>query len=166
MRIRVLSTALGCLLAACSSLPPEKQATPDLVELRDGRLGWAGLYLGENQTQAEHSAAKALPIAPQANPACGQFGTETPLYGRKLVLQWSGAGPAATLDTLSVTLPAEEGSPDAAALAARIHERLPALLSVPTAEGSALLRGPDGQVVLIKTGKEHFLLLSPASCLD
>lgn len=166
MRIRVLSIALGCLLAACGSLPPERQATPDLVELRDGRLGWAGLYLGESQAQAEHSAAKTLPIAPQANPACGQFGTETPLYGRKLVLQWSGEGPAATLDTLSVALPAEEGPPEAAALAARIHDRLPELQALPATEGSALLRGPDGQVVLIKTGKEHFLLLSPASCLD
>jgi hypothetical protein len=157
--------ALSGLLAACvAPLHPDKQSTADLVQSDDGRLSWAGLELGASHGRIERKAGKTLPIAPQASPACGQFATVTGLYGRKLTLQWSGAGDDAVLDTLAIGL--SESSEPAAALAARIHARLPELAEEDTPDGNALLRSEKGEVVLIKTAKEHFLLLSPATCLD
>jgi hypothetical protein len=166
MRPPVLTLlGLSALLAACAApLHPDKQPIADLVQSDDGALAWAGLELGTSHARIERKAGKSLPIGPQANPACGQFATVTSLYGRKLTLQWSGAGDDAVLDTLAVELP--ESSEPAPALAARIHARLPELTEQDTPEGNALLRSGKGEVVLIKTAKEHFLLLSPATCLD
>lgn len=166
MRSPVLTLlALTGMLAACAApLHPDKQATVDLVQSDDGVLSWAGLELGTSHARIERKAGKSLPIGPQANPACGQFATVTSLYGRKLTFQWSSAGDGAMLDTLAVELP--ESSEPAPALAARIHARLPELKEEDTPDGNAVLRSGKGEMVLIKTAKEHFLLLSPSNCLD
>lgn len=157
---------LAGLLSGCAGTPPDALLTPDLVQLKDGRLGWAGLYLDEHHDRLEARARQSLVIAPQSFPACGQFSTETTLYGRHVTLQWSSDAKDASLDSIYVDLGPEASA--AAAMADGLLRRLPLLkpFGVQNGPDSAALSSPRDEVVLIKSGTEHFLLLSPAGCLD
>jgi hypothetical protein len=157
---------LVSLLAACAGAPPNTQPTPDLVQLQDGRLGWAGLYLGERHESLETRTHQTFVIAPQSFPACGQFSTETTLYGRHVTLQWSADAKDAGLDSIYVDL--GPGATGAGTMSDGILHRLPGLKPFGGQNGSdsAALSSSRNEVVLIKSGAEHFLLLSPAGCLD
>jgi hypothetical protein len=157
---------LVSLLAGCAGALPDVRPTPDLVQLKDGRLGWAGLYLDERHDFLEARTRLSFVIAPQSFPACGQFSTETRLYGRQVTLQWSSDAGDASLDSIYVDLGPQD--PSAATMADGILQRLPGLklFGVQNSPDSAALSSARDEVVLIKSGAEHFLLLAPAGCLD
>lgn len=167
-QLRLMIALLSSIFTfACNtSYTSQSINTGDLVSIKDGRLGWSGIFLNEKRSNVEKQIGNRLEVHEQAFPTCGQFASLVILNNREVTLQWSALSADATLDSIYVDLPIDEYALSPAAIAKQINNRLPSLRWSTSAPDSSQLNYSNGDEILIKNGEDNFLLVSLDSCLD
>jgi hypothetical protein len=163
--------SLLLLIAGCATsyVPPTTGGkTVDYVQIKDDRFGWAGLYLGMTRQEAERQLGMTLTPVPDGYPGCGNWSSELQLQERKVILQWSSNEPAATIETVQASLPANELNTSHQSMADTLVKRFSGLKLLSSDEDSAELitTGNSRQVILVKNNREHFLLVTYNACMD
>lgn len=161
-----LLCACALICACVSRYTSRLNNTGNYVSIKDGRLGWSGIFINDAFGNIQKELGIKLDIHEQAFPTCGQYASQFVLNNRKVTLQWSASSVDATLDSIYVDLPIDEYALSPAAIAKQINNRLPRLEWATSGPDSAQLNYSNGDEILIKNGDDNFLLVSLESCLD
>jgi hypothetical protein len=162
---------LGTQLLAATPPPPALS----LVSVRGKTLGWAGVYLEDSHTAVEARLKQRVPILPYPDAlACGPFQSDIVRSGHHVEIQWSGSGSDATVESITVSLPAREASVGGEQLSRSLQSRLPSLRLLgsrvygqpPTYVAGFAPEGNDAHELLLKVGAENVFFVSLEACLD
>ena len=157
-----------CVLtySCASKYNSDMDNTGDYVSLKNGKLGWSGVFVSESRRDLEKQLGNDFEVHRQAFPTCGQYASRLVLDERTMTLEWSAASSDATIDAIYVNLPVDEHTLPAASIAEQITNRLPQLAWEANNRDFSKLNYHDKDLILIKSGNDNFLLISLATCLD
>jgi hypothetical protein len=158
--------ALLVMLVACAttSTPPREPALP-LLFASNGKLGWGGLTLGMSRASAERVLGHSIRVRrdPYAD-ACGEYYSMVAMHGQSVLIEWSGATPAAVIDVIGLSYGADERS------ASDEERSRSALAAVPelVAEFPSylVLKTDSAQAVNLKSSTEGTFYVTAEGCVD
>jgi hypothetical protein len=140
-RFLPLALALALGLAACTAagpgagrFPRSTEPVKQLARLRNGSLGWGGLWIGSTAREVEQTLGRRLNGLAAAEPdaLCGYRPVDVEVLGQPLRLEFEGSGEGARLQAIWLLLGQRGAPPARDDLVRALRARFPHLEYVPS----------------------------------